>query len=326
VSRAELLKALLLRLTAEFVDHLLVQNYARRTVRLYRENLRMFFDWVICRPGLVGLSDIGRAELLDYQSHLLLVPSKRSGRPREAGTRNHHTAALRSFFGFLVKSGRLLSSPAEALANSKVRDKLPQVLTPREVLCLLAAPSVVSVLGKRDRAALEVLYGSGLRIGEFLACDLGDLDLTGGYLHVRFGKGGKVRVVPLTGEAVKALRIYLGDSRSKLATGRMGGKGRNLKAHVQALWLSREGTRWSEPSLWETVRKYAKEAGLKKRVSPHLLRHSCATHLLQGQADIRHIQELLGHARLSTTQRYTHLEPADLKSVISRYHPRSKPI
>jgi integrase/recombinase XerD len=324
VSRGAELRATLLELVAELTDDLLARGYAKRTVRLYRENLTMFAEWAAARTNLNSLTDLGRAELLDYQTHLLLIPSKRSGRPRGAGTRNHHTAALRAFFEFLVKSGRLLASPAEVLANSKVSSKLPTVLTVHETLCLLAAPATETVLGSRDRAALEVLYGSGLRAAEFLACDLGDLELTAGYLHVRCGKGGKPRVVPLTEEAVRAVRDYLQHARPRLATGKMGGKSRTLAAHAQALWLSREGTRWSEMSLWEMVKKYARQAKLAKNVSPHLLRHSCATHLLQGEADIRHIQELLGHERLSTTQRYTHLQPADLKAVISRYHPRSR--
>jgi len=147
--------------------------------------------------------------------------------------------------------------------------------------------------------------------------------LSDGYLHIRHGKGGYQRVVPLLGEAKLCLREYLKFCRPHFATGKMVKSGRDLGLHREALWLSKEGSRWGAQSLRMMCQNYAREAGIPKSVSPHVLRHSCATHLLQGGADIRHIQALLGHKKLTTTQRYTHLRTADLKAVISRYHPRS---
>ena len=268
------------------------------------------------------LQDIGREELEEYQSYLLIEPSDFTGRPRNAGTRNHFAAALKTFFAYLVEEDILLSSPAVAVVSAKTKPRIPRVLTVDEVLALLAAIPDGTILGRRDRAAFEVMYATAIRITEFLKLDLKDIWLDEASLHVRFGKGGRERVVPLVGESVPTLREYLRYSRPKLATGRLGGKKRYRTPHAQAVWLSREGTRWDDCSLRSALKKYAKKARIDKNVTPHLLRHSCATHLLKAGLDIRYIQALLGHEKLSTTQRYTHFEASDLRDVVLRHHPR----
>ena len=307
----------------EFLDHLGNRGYSDKTCLLYRRNLSHFVNWVEHQESLKELTDLGRDELASYQRHLLLSPSQRTGRPRSTATRNHFISALRLFFRHLTERGFFLSSPAEVLVSGRTSSKLPQILTLKEMLSLLAAVPVTDVLGQRDRAALEVLYGAGLRVNEFLMLDLQDLCFAESFLRVRHGKGQKQRVLPLTEEALLCLKDYLEYSRPVLATGKRGGKKRDLRKHAQALWLSQEGARWSAASVREALTKYGKKAGIKKKVYPHLLRHSCATHLLQGRADIRHIQILLGHEKLSTTQKYTHLNHKDLQDCINRHHPRS---
>lgn len=313
----------LTELSSEFSAHLKALGYSPKTRTMYRRDLDHFIAWTQSQKGLKGLTDIRRSDLLAYQQFLLLSVSPTTGKPRTSATRNHFIAAIRSFFKYLVEAELLLSNPAELMAYSKTRTKLPEILTVREVHSLLAAIPHNTLLGKRDRAAVEVIYGTAIRINEFFHLDLEDLCFSEALMTVRFGKGGKQRVLPLTTEALFALKTYIQEARPRLATGKLGGKHRNLERHFQALWLSQEGARWAEPSIRTALKKYADLAGLKKRVSPHLLRHSCATHLLVGRANIRHIQVLLGHETLSTTQKYTHLDASDLSNCIKRYHPRS---
>lgn len=305
-----------------FLNALRVQEYSENTISLYSYNLEHFARWVAVQDGIEGLQDIDREQLAEYQSHLLIEPSEFTGRPRNAGTRNHFAAALKTFFRYLVEEDVLLSSPASQLVTAKTKARIPQVLTVDEVLALLAAIPDATILGRRDRAAFEVMYGTAVRITEFLKLDLEDVWLNESSLHVRFGKGGRPRVVPLVGESVATLREYLKYSRPKLSTGKMGGKRRNRVADAQAVWLSKEGTRWSDSSVRESLKRYAVRAGIEKNVTPHLLRHSCATHLLKAGMDIRYIQALLGHEKLSTTQKYTHFHASDLRDIILRHHPR----
>ena len=306
-----------------FLNALQVQEYSDNTISLYRYNLEHFARWIATQEAIEGLQDTGRDELAEYQSYLLIEPSDLTGRPRNAGTRNHFAAALKTFFAYLVEEDILLSSPASHLVSAKTKARIPQVLTVNEVLALLAAIPDGTILGRRDRAAFEVMYGTAIRITEFLKLDLEDLWMNESSLHIRFGKGGRPRVVPLVGESVATLREYLKYSRPKLITGKMGGKERNRTPHAQAVWLSKEGTRWNDSSVREALKKYAHKARIEKNVTPHLLRHSCATHLLKAGMDIRYIQVLLGHEKLSTTQKYTHFHASDLRDIVLRHHPRS---
>lgn len=308
----------------DFLTYMKAKGYSRYTQASYRFNLRRFFVWLLEEREIRSLSDISRDDMMGYQSDLLLTPSTVNGKLLKASTRNHHIAALRMFFQYLTESGRLLGGPTEVLVTSKVKMTLPTYLEVPEIVALLAAIPTHTVLGQRDRAAVEVAYGVGLRVGELLGLDLNDAVFSEEELHVRQAKGGRYRVVPLGEEALLCLREYLKSSRPELATGLMGGKKRELEAHHQALWLSSEGTRWSPKAFSESLKKYARRAKLTKNITPHVLRHTCATHLLKAGVDIRHIQVLLGHIKLSTTQRYTHVDASDLQEVIRRYHPRSR--
>lgn len=226
-------------------------------------------------------------------------------------------SALRSFYKYLVREGRVTSNPAKSVSTPKVEKPLPTALTVDEVFRMLETPlpaSKKSLLGGeeskrlRDRAILELLYSSGIRVGELVGLDLSRLDLDLGIVKV-MGKGRKERIVPVGSKAVEALRAYL---RDRLGSGEDG-----------PLFINQNGKRLTARTVGRIVKRYTERSAIFRRVSPHTLRHSFATHLLDAGADIREIQEMLGHASLSTTQRYIHLSPGKLMEVYDRAHPRS---
>lgn len=222
-------------------------------------------------------------------------------------------AAMRMLFRHFQRQGRREDNPAELLSGPKFRRKLPQTLTAGEMDRLLAAPAGGDAYAVRDRAMLELFYSSGLRISELCALTLQQVDLENGFVRV-FGKGAKERVVPLGAKARDAVQAYLGSARPKLVKPRTGSE----------LFLSERGKAISRKTLWVIVKNAAKRAGIEKPVKPHLLRHSFATHLLGGGADLRAIQEMLGHASIGTTQIYTAVETSRLRDQHAKFHPRNK--
>jgi integrase/recombinase XerD len=223
-------------------------------------------------------------------------------------------SAMRMLFRrHLVPSGRRSDDPTELVSGPKFRRKLPQTLTPAEMEKLLAAPTGQDAYAVRDRAMLELFYSSGLRISELCGLTLQQVDLEHGFVRV-FGKGAKERVVPLGGKARDAVQAYLLSSRPKLVKPRTGSE----------LFISERGRAISRKTLWLIVKSHAARAGLTKRVKPHLLRHSFATHLLGGGADLRAIQEMLGHASIGTTQIYTAVESSRLVDQHTKHHPRNR--
>ncbi len=221
-------------------------------------------------------------------------------------------SAVRTYFRFLLSEGVLDVDPTERLESPRVARKLPDFLTQTEVVRLLDAPDSERPLFWRDRAILELLYASGLRVSELVDLPLSGLDLGEAFVTV-FGKGSKERIVPMGGPAVRTLERYLREVRPGLDKGR--GEG-----HV---YLNARGTRMRRESVWRLVKKSARRAGIVKNVSPHTLRHTFATHLVEGGADLAAIQELLGHADISTTQIYTHVDREYLRDVHRRFHPRN---
>jgi integrase/recombinase XerD len=230
-------------------------------------------------------------------------------------TRARKTAALRSFYREGLLNGVVTADPTRTLAGPRLEARLPQTLTVTQVERLLAGPKG-DPLGLRDRALLETLYGAGLRASEALGLRMQDIDLDVGFVRT-VGKGQKERVVPLGRKAIEAVRAYNERGRRLL-----GGAG-TIKA--PELFLNNRGRRLSRQGLHLIVKRYAREAGLPNDVSPHTLRHSFATHLLEGGADLRAVQEMLGHADLSTTQIYTHVSAAHLQKVYQDAHPRARP-
>jgi integrase/recombinase XerD len=221
-------------------------------------------------------------------------------------------SALRTYYRFLLSEGHVTKDPSERLETPRGWRSLPEVLTVDEIDKLLAAPSLDDPFVFRDRAMLELAYGAGLRVSEWIGLALRDVMLDELLVRV-FGKGGKERLVPIGGKAVGAVAVYLRELRPRLEKGR--GRG--------VLFLNARGEPLTRMGAWKVLRKHVERAGIEKAVTPHTLRHSFATHLLEGGADLRAVQEMLGHADISTTQIYTHVDREYLRSVHRQYHPRS---
>ncbi len=255
------------------------------------------------RPDTVTAQD-----LREYIYHL-----KGSGRAPSSIRRK--LSALKSYFGFLQAEALIDSDPSELLEGPKTGRRLPTALSQAEVELLLAAPQGQRPLAVRDRAILELMYATGLRISELVKLRVRDLDLEEGLVRVE-GKGSKERIVPVGRAALTALRAYRDSARPELGAG-----GNRLGAGV--LFLGRRGRPLTRKGAWDIVRRQVAAAGIRKHVTPHTLRHSFATHLLEGGADIAAVQEMLGHADISTTQIYTHLDRSYLAEVHRRFHPRA---
>lgn len=304
-------------LVEAFLVDSLSRGLARGTVAYRRVYLMQLLTWLGDR-GITAAQRVTPAVLADYLAHL---KSRRTDYNRPAPsplsvkTLAAEASVLRSFFTWLAKRRVVLFNPAEELKLGDRSQPLPKsVLTEKEVQALLAAPGL-DTLGRRDRALLEMLYSTGLRRGELCALDLYDLDLASELVRVRHGKGGKDRYVPVGAHALEALRRYIHQARPELV----------VTPKEPALFVAAiTRRRLNVKTLNLVVRKHADAAGIPKRVTPHVLRHTCATHLLQGGADLRHVQALLGHASIATTQIYTRVAIADLVAVHRRHHPRRR--
>ncbi len=297
------------RLLTAYLEHLRIQGYSISMSHHARSVLPRLFDHL----KKEGVSELRAAREADLVSFLRRVRSwrTRSGEPVTPWTVMGYLTCVRAFFAFLAKKGLILANPARELMLKKP-ERLPRALSEDDTRRLMAAPPHWGAVGPRDRAILEVLYGTGIRIGECMRLDLSDVDLREGRLLVRNGKGRKDRVVPLVGQALGALEHYLREVRHALVR----------DPRVQAVFLSAIGTRLSKTMLARQVSQYGKALGL--RVTSHMLRHSCATHLLRHGADVREIQLLLGHRALETTALYTKVDVSDLAQVLARAHPRER--
>ncbi|HPZ42466.1 MAG TPA: tyrosine recombinase XerC [Bacillota bacterium] len=246
-----------------------------------------------------------------------------------------HLAAWRSLYRYLQREGIIGDNPLTRIASPKLGRKLPQFLFEDEAQALVEAPDLNEPLGLRDRALLETLYAGGLRISELVSLDTGNLDLAAGYIRIT-GKRSKERMVPLGSKAVEALTKYLQEARPVLLANRGRNKGRQAQQPGQlpaltqpgkptgAVFLNRWGTRLSSRGIRKIIDKYVEKISLERKISPHTLRHSFATHLLNAGADLRLVQELLGHTSLTSTQLYTHVSSERLKQVYRKTHPRAK--
>jgi integrase/recombinase XerD len=288
----------------QFEDYLTFERgLSERTVVAYRRDLARWAD-AMESQGVEGPAQVEAESIRTWVFGL-----------RDAGLAatsiRRAQSAVRSYFAFLLAEGVLKLDPTERLESPKVTRRLPDFLTREEVERLLDAPDPDKPLHWRDRAILELLYASGVRVSELTGLPVTALDLEDGFITV-FGKGSKERLVPVGGPALRAVGRYLQEVRPRLDRG--GGKGR--------LFLNARGRPLRRESVWSLVRDAARRAGIEKKVSPHTLRHSFATHLVEGGADLAAVQELLGHADISTTQIYTHLDREYLREVHRKYHPR----
>jgi integrase/recombinase XerD len=290
-----------------FADFLTLEEGASpRTDEAYRRDLERLVAYAIAK-GAKGPPDVSPRLLRDYVYHL-----KDVGLAPASIRRN--VSAIRTYFRFLLGEGHVARDPSERLETPKRWRTLPEVLTLEEIDRLIAAPSLDDPLVFRDRALLELAYGAGLRVSEWIALGVRDVFFDDGVVRV-FGKGSKERIVPIGRGALAAVATYLRESRPKLDRG--AGKGASV------LFLNARGGPLTRMGAWKILRKYVERAGITKRVSPHTLRHSFATHLLEGGADLRAVQEMLGHADISTTQIYTHVDREYLRKVHRQYHPRA---
>ncbi|GBC97529.1 Tyrosine recombinase XerC [bacterium HR17] len=275
------------------------------TVRAYARDLTDFVAFLV-GEGVEEWQQATVAVLRRFLNHLF-------ARGYERRTIARKLSAVRALFQFLARTGRITTNPATELRQPRLPHKLPLVLDEVQVEALLNAPNPQTWRGVRDRALLELLYATGLRVGEAAGLTVNDVDLVDASVRVR-GKGGKERFVPLHAEAVQWLQRYLAESRPRLM--------QRAKAVTAALFLSQKGTPLTARQIRRLVLQYARKA-LGMRLSPHALRHSFATHLLEGGADLRTIQELLGHASLEATQIYTRLTRTHLRRVYEKAHPRA---
>jgi integrase/recombinase XerD len=279
------------------------EGLAPQSIEAYKRDLDDFAHFLTGR-GTVGPAQVTRSAVTLY-----LVALRRRG--RAPATVKRRAAAVRSFFRYLLRENVLSEDPTLDLAAPKLPKRLPHVLTVEEVERLLAAPDLSSPQGLRDRAMLELLYGSGLRVSEVVGLNVGDVDLSVELVRC-LGKGSKERLVPVGSHAVRAIRAYQQAARPALAGRRM----------TSALFLNRRGGRLTRQGCWKLLRGHARRAGITRPLTPHVLRHSFATHLLERGADLRAVQEMLGHATISTTQTYTHVARDRLRAVYAQAHPR----
>ncbi len=287
-----------------FLEHLVVERgLAQNSLEAYRRDLSRYTGHLTARGKQVITLD--RAEVPRY----LLLLREEGLSPRSVA---RHLSAIRQFHRFLVREGHAVEDPTSHLESPRPWRRLPTVLSSEEVDRLLASGPSATPQGFRDRAMLEVLYASGLRVSELVGLRLADLNLAAGILRV-LGKGNKERLVPLGDAAIESLRAYLADGRPKLER-------RRASLH---LFLGRHGRGLTRQMFWQLLKRYARASGITKPVTPHTLRHSFATHLLERGADLRSVQLMLGHADIGTTQIYTHLTRAHLKAIYDKHHPRA---
>ena len=294
----------------EFLVFLAVEKGASaNTIAAYKNDLQQLADYIGSRPGSDGWKATDRSTIQDFILNL-----KDRGYTETSVARK--VAAVRSFFGFLAAEGALTENPTEGLSSPRVGKTLPKAITPNEVDELLEQPARrATPEAKRDRAMLELLYATGMRVTELMSLDVDNLNLDPRTPYVRcVGKGAKERSIPIHDNALEALNDYLEDGRPLLIRDR----------NEQALFVNRRGERLTRQGFWLILKGYAKSANLGKDVTPHTLRHSFATHMLRGGMPLRNVQEMLGHANISTTQVYTHLTSDHVREVYGRAHPRAQ--
>jgi integrase/recombinase XerD len=295
-----------------FLDYLAVEKgLSQNTIEAYRNDLQQLASFMQEEATKLGSippwSGFNRQSMLRY----LLNLKERNYAPTTVARK---VAAAKSFFSFMTSEGIIKTNPTEDLGSPKVGKSLPKPISVSQVRRLLEQPAKLATLeAKRDRAMLELLYACGMRVSELVSLNLDDVDTEGGYVRC-FGKGHKERLIPVHKQAALAVEEYLKETRPQLA----------YSETEKALFLNRRGERLTRQGLWQILKGYAKSAELETEITPHTLRHSFATHMLNGGADLRAVQELLGHANISTTQVYTHLTTEHIRSSYEKSHPRAR--
>jgi len=300
----------------KFITHLKVErNFSPHTLISYRGDLKSFINF-LKRDRIDNVNKVDRLEVRKFLAHL-------AGRNLKKSTIARKLSSIRSFFKYLTREKIVTQDPTIYNLTPKRTKKVPSFLDLGEVRQLLELPDSRTILGLRDRAILEILYGSGLRVSELVNLNIGDVDLLGGMIKVK-GKGSKERLVPIGEIGLASIERYLSMRQSPQRPAFFKAKSfHNLFYSKEPLFLNFQGSRLGAQSINRLLQKYIRLASIKKGVSPHTLRHTFATHLLDAGCDLRAVQEMLGHASLSTTQIYTHVTTEKLKRVYRKYHPRA---
>ena len=291
----------------DFLHYMTVERgSSANTLSAYRNDLAQLAEFAETRGGAGDWSDVTERTMADYALHLRALGYSETTRARK-------TASAKSLFGFLLMEGAVQGNPTANLSSPRMGRSLPEPLTEEETNRLLSAPAALETPeARRDEAMLELLYATGMRVSELISLNLEDVDLDGGSARC-FGKGGKERVIPVHAGAVAALASYIEETRPAFVK----------PSSAAALFLNRRGSRLTRQGFWLILKGHAKRADLDGRITPHTLRHSFATHLLRGGAPLRHVQELLVHSSIKTTQIYTHLTSEHVRAEYDMAHPRA---
>ncbi len=287
-----------------YEKHLLeVKKSSANTVASYIRDIRQFDKYV--RENIGGsLEQIGKEQAELYFAWL-------SNNGKSSATVTRSLASIKGFYGFLVSAGYVEQNPAKTIHLAKVEKKLPQILTGREVELLLEQPQCTDPKGFRDKAMLELLYATGIRVSELISLNVEDVNLPAGF--IRCSSGGKSRIIPLYPAAVRAIQTYMFQIRPNMIA----------DPGETALFVNLGGERMSRQGFWKIIKHYQQTANIQKDITPHTLRHSFAAHLLENGADLKSIQEMLGHSDISSTQVYTQIVKQNLKSVYNKFHPKA---
>jgi len=287
-----------------FLNYLSVErSLSANTIVAYQKDLNAYIDFIM-KGKINTLSKTTRKDITAF-----MLYQKDKG--LFANSIARQLAAIKTFYRFLVRERILKQDPTSLIESPKLWKKIPETLSLNEVQSLLDGPNIRDTQGIRDKAVIEVLYATGMRVSEAVNLKVDNVNLDIGFLRC-LGKGNKERVIPLGKKAAVSIKRYLEKSRERLLG----------KKESEALFLNRFGSKISRQSLWKIIKRYARCAKIKKPIKPHILRHSFATHLLEGGADLRSVQEMLGHANISTTQIYTHINKDRLKTIHRKFHPR----
>lgn len=291
----------------EYIHFLRVERQlSENTLQSYERDIKDYTQNIFETQQLETFDQIERFDILQ---HLQALKNKGIS----ARTISRHISSIRSFHQFLLREKRCNNDPTVHIDMPKIEQKLPKVLSIEEIDRLIATPNISKPQGVRDRAMLELLYATGMRVSECISLNLEDIHLTMGFVRV-FGKGGKERIIPLGSSAIEACTNYLNTARFQLE---------NPKLRTEALFINQRGKRLTRQGCWKLMKGYAQKAGIEKELTPHILRHSFATHLIENGADLRAVQEMLGHADIATTQIYTHISKTRLSEVYKQFHPRA---
>ena len=280
-----------------------VKQASSNTISSYMRDIRQYAEWLRINEG-IDVVDATQLNIGDYLSHL-------DEEGRSAATKSRTLASLKNFYAYVVSSGFLERTPVTEIKIDRGEKKMPQILTGREIELLLAQPACVDAKGYRDKAMLEVMYATGIRVTELIDLDVDDVNLAQRIIKCRGSK--KTRVIPLYPAAYKALSVYLREIRSGMVA----------SLDESALFVNISGVRMSRQGFWKILKHYQTTAHIEKEITPHTLRHSFAVHLLENGADIGSVQELMGHSDISSTQMYTQLVNQKLKSVYEKCHPKA---